>query len=461
MSNVVKPGGLTGIGIGLTCIGIGLTGIGIGLTGIGIGLTGIGIGLTGIGIGLTGIGIGLTGIGIGLTGIGIGLTGIGIGLTGIGIGLTGIGIGLTGIGIGLTGIGIGLTGIGIGLTGIGIGLTGIGIGLTGIGIGLTGIGIGLTGIGIGLTGIGIGLTGIGIGLTGIGIGLTGIGIGLTGIGIGLTGIGIGLTGIGIGLTGIGIGLTGIGIGLTWNLRKDFDLIVKHLILFLTGLGRNSKRNQQTQNLIQQRLIDSSQAHFTGALMAHSSLQLDIYSESQKSWLAKFFIKLLVLLYIYYAKSSSGYRPATDDEWADELKGFMKYYGFPCIAAWDGFHVYLSTRLKQYFSFKKRYTVTNMGLISYNKRFLYAAVGAPGNTHDTRLLKNCSLYKKILTGDAIPQKSVNLGNYGEIPDVTIGDNAFPKHSWLIKAYNEETNVTQEKYFNKYLFKARVVTEMHMA
>ena len=30
------------------------------------------------------------------------------------------------------------------------------------------------------------------------------------------------------------GLTGIGIGLTWNLRKNFDLIVKHLILFLTG-----------------------------------------------------------------------------------------------------------------------------------------------------------------------------------------------------------------------------------
>ena len=71
---------------------------------------------------------------------------------------------------------------------------------------------------------------------------------------------------------------------------------------------------------------------------------------------------------------------------------MNNYGFPCIAAWDGFHVYLSTRLKQYFSFKKRYTVTNMGLISYNKRYLYAAVGASGSTHDSRLLKNCSLYK---------------------------------------------------------------------
>ena len=47
--------------------------------------------------------------------------------------------------------------------------------------------------------------------------------------------------------------------------------------------------------------------------------------------------------------------------------------------------------------------------------------------------------KILAGDAIPQMSVNLGNYEEIPYVTIGDVAFPKHSWLIKAYNEETNV----------------------
>ena len=118
---------------------------------------------------------------------------------------------------------------------------------------------------------------------------------------------------------------------------------------------------------------------------------------------------------------------------------------------------VSTHLKQYFSFKKRYTVTNMALISYNKRFLYAAVGAPGSTHDSRLLRNCSLYKKIIAGDAIPQKSVNLGNYGEIPYVTIGDSAFPKHSWLVKAYDEESDVIKEKYYNKYLFKARVVTE----
>ena len=58
-------------------------------------------------------------------------------------------------------------------------------------------------------------------------------------------------------------------------------------------------------------------------------------------------------------------PATEDEWQEEMKGFLENYGFPCSAAWDGFHIYVSTRIKQYYSFKKRYTVTNMGLISYN------------------------------------------------------------------------------------------------
>ena len=37
--------------------------------------------------------------------------------------------------------------------------------------------------------------------------------------------------------------------------------------------------------------------------------------------------------------------------------------------------------------KKRYTISSMGLVAYNKLFLYAAVVAPGITHDaTRSFK---------------------------------------------------------------------------
>ena len=39
----------------------------------------------------------------------------------------------------------------------------------------------------------------------------------------------------------------------------------------------------------------------------------------------------------------------------------------------------------------------MGFAEFNKHFLYAAVGAPGSTHDVRFLCRTSLFKDILNG----------------------------------------------------------------
>lgn len=150
-------------------------------------------------------------------------------------------------------------------------------------------------------------------------------------------------------------------------------------------------------------------------------------------------------------------PITDEDWEIEIRGFLENYEFPCVGAFDGFHVHISSKLKSYYSFKKKYTVNNLGLVSYNKRFLYAAVGAPGSTHDARLLKSASIYSDIINGSVIPDRKVALGNFGDIPLVTIGDSAFPRFSWLIKSYNENTSDKQQRYFNKRLCGARVVTE----
>ena len=57
-------------------------------------------------------------------------------------------------------------------------------------------------------------------------------------------------------------------------------------------------------------------------------------------------------------------------------------------------------------------MTNLGLIGYNKRFLYAAVGAPGSTHDARLLKESSIYSDIINGNVIPDRVVQLGDFGD-------------------------------------------------
>ena len=100
---------------------------------------------------------------------------------------------------------------------------------------------------------------------------------------------------------------------------------------------------------------------------------------------------------------------------------------------------------------------NLGLVGYNKIFLYAAVGAPGSTHDARLLKESSIFHKILKGDVLPESVVILGDFRYLPLVIVGDSAFPQFSYLIKGYNENARDKKQRYFNKRLCGARVVTK----
>ena len=43
---------------------------------------------------------------------------------------------------------------------------------------------------------------------------------------------------------------------------------------------------------------------------------------------------------------------TEKEWKQEAIGFIENYGFPCIGASNGFHVYVSPKLKNFYSFKE-------------------------------------------------------------------------------------------------------------
>ena len=70
----------------------------------------------------------------------------------------------------------------------------------------------------------------------------------------------------------------------------------------------------------------------------------------------------------------------------------------------------------------------MVLVGYNKHFLNLTVGAPGRTHDARFLHNTGLFKQILNGQGLPDKTVALGDkHGKIPLVAIGDSVFLRFS----------------------------------
>ena len=89
--------------------------------------------------------------------------------------------------------------------------------------------------------------------------------------------------------------------------------------------------------------------------------------------------------------------------------------------------------------------------------MYAAVGTLGSTHDARMLKESSFFDEVLSGRELPDRKINLDDFGDIPLVTIRDSAFPRFSRLIKCYNENTRDPQQRYFNKMLCSARLVSE----
>ena len=64
--------------------------------------------------------------------------------------------------------------------------------------------------------------------------------------------------------------------------------------------------------------------------------------------------MVVSLYDCYVRL-----PTTDEEWQNEIRGFLENFKFPCKGTWDGFHVYINSQLKNYFTFKKRYSITNV------------------------------------------------------------------------------------------------------
>ena len=76
------------------------------------------------------------------------------------------------------------------------------------------------------------------------------------------------------------------------------------------------------------------------------------------------INLLAMLYVQYVCI-----PETKAGWRAEVERFSENYVFFCIGMLNGFHVYVIRNLQIDFDFKKRYSMTNLGLVGFNKSFL--------------------------------------------------------------------------------------------
>ena len=98
----------------------------------------------------------------------------------------------------------------------------------------------------------------------------------------------------------------------------------------------------------------------------------------------------------------------------------------------------------------------MALVDAEYRFIWASVGAPGNTHDSTLLQSTDLWRKIVEGDFIPNVPQKIEDV-EIPPLILGDGAFPLQTFLMKPHGNAVVPDNKRYFNFCHSRARLVTE----
>ena len=165
----------------------------------------------------------------------------------------------------------------------------------------------------------------------------------------------------------------------------------------------------------------------------------------------------------WSESVDRHFPKSEQAVKEKLVDMDAEWQFPyAFAGIDGSHLPIKCphggqeAMKQYYNFKNFYSVVLLGLVDANYRFIWASLGAPGNTHDSTYFQSTSLWGDICSGNILPDKAVEV-NGVEIPPIILGDGAFPLRSWLMKPHGDAILTSEKAYFNYRLSRARMITE----
>ena len=155
-------------------------------------------------------------------------------------------------------------------------------------------------------------------------------------------------------------------------------------------------------------------------------------------------------------------PTTSEKLEEVMASFEEKWQYPsCFGAVDGCHLPIKCprggqeSAKEYHNFKNFFSIVLMALVDSRKRFIWAASGSPGNSHDAIILQSTRLYAKMMEGNIIPTLEDRDGS--AVKPMIIGDSAFPFHTWLMKPYANTVPTPQQQYFTYRLSRARMVVE----
>ena len=101
--------------------------------------------------------------------------------------------------------------------------------------------------------------------------------------------------------------------------------------------------------------------------------------------------------------------------------------------------------KQYHNFQNFYSITLLALVDPKCRFIWASVGASGNTHDSTLFQSTSLWEKITAGSILCPSALEIEGQA-ILRLILRDGAFPMRTWIMKPYGDAILNEQKRYLN---------------
>jgi hypothetical protein len=146
-----------------------------------------------------------------------------------------------------------------------------------------------------------------------------------------------------------------------------------------------------------------------------------------------------------------------------MRDFQDFCGLPSVAgAIDGTHISIRKPYvgpEDYFNFKSSGDTIQMQAVDdRHKRFLDVAVGMPGSTHDSRMLRRSALFQQAETGTLFDPE-VNVEGFTPF---LLGDAGYPLKQWLLTPYRDGPGraghrSVLERLFNKKLSRGRSVVE----
>jgi hypothetical protein len=144
-----------------------------------------------------------------------------------------------------------------------------------------------------------------------------------------------------------------------------------------------------------------------------------------------------------------------------MRDFEEFCGLPTVAgAIDGTHIHIRkpyVGLEDYFYFKSSgYSMQMQAVVDRHKRFLDVAVGMPGSTHDSCMLRHSALYQQAESGTLF---DTDISVEGFTPYL-LGDAGYPLKQWLLTPYQDgprraRHRLVLERLFNRKISRGRSV------